>query len=218
MTSKTLAAAMTALIAFSSGSAALAQTRGRTAAPARTTAAAPAASAISVRHGAPIPGVCVFNGQAAVATSAVGQAANNRMRVLLQQVQAEIGAEATPLQNDIKTFQSQRASLTPDQAQQRATPIQQRQDALEQKANLRQRELQATQQQVLERINHAMQPLVLQVYQAHNCSMLLAGETVTLVNPAMDITPQVVQQLNATMPSISFDRVTAPPGAATAPR
>ena len=56
-------------------------------------------------------------------------------------------------------------------------------------------------------------PIVQAVYQQRHCSLLLNADGVMGGNPAMDISDAVVQQLNARMSTITFDRETPPAGA-----
>ena len=213
MTLKTTvtAAAVIALAALAASPLA-AQTRGRSTG-AKPAEAAPASSArptgvssTPLQSGPPIAGVCIFSFDRALATSTAGKAASTRLQQLTAQVQAELQPEQTSLQTDAKAFESQRATLPADQVQSRGQALQQRLSAFQQKGQLRQEELRATGSKAQQRIGAEMEPLVRAVYTARNCSLLLNGDGVLGANPAMDLTDQVVTQLNAKMPTITFDR------------
>ena len=226
MTSKILlgAAAVAALSTTFVGVAAQAQSRSRAAPAAAPSAAAPAASAparpaqpplVSPTSPRPIAGVCVFSEERAVGTSKAGQAANARMQQLRAQVQAEIAPEATSLQNDVRTFQAQRATLAGDALTQRQTALQGRADAFQQKEQLRNQELQATGEKALGRIRAAIEPIVRQTYEARKCSILFNSDGAIFGgNPQMDVTPTVVAGLDAAMPTLTFDREHIDPAAA----
>ncbi len=185
------------------------------AAPAKKAGAAPSVAGPSAAplpplvNGPPIAGVCIYNRDAAVAASAAGKAAAARMQQLRAQVSAELQAEQTALQTDIQAFQAKRTTLTQEQLQAQAGPLQQRGEALDRKAQLRQRELEATGEKALQRFDQAIVPIVRNLYQQHNCSLLL-GSGVMAANPQMDLTEQSVQQVNAVMPSMTFDRENLP--------
>jgi outer membrane protein len=170
--------------------------------------AAPAGPAIS--YGAPIPGICVFSNEGALGLSLVGKAAATRLQQLRAQASAELSGEQTSLQEDIKAFQAKRASLTQDQIQAQGAPLEERAQALNQKATQRQRELEYTAQHARARVEQAMEPLVRAVFEERHCSLLLNGDSVMAANPAMDVTSAVVTRLNATMSTITFDRETPP--------
>jgi outer membrane protein len=192
---------------------ALAQTPARPAAaaaaarPAATApAAAPAAAAQNITHGPPIPGMCIVDVDRVLAESAVGKAANARLQTLATQVQAELTAEQTSLVNDAKAFDTQRATMAQDAADKRDADLQVRRNALQRKADLRQRELQATQEKAINRIATELDPVEAQVYQQRTCSMLVARNAVVAANPAMDITPTVITALNSRISTLTFER------------
>ena len=161
----------------------------------------------------------MFSEERAVGLSKAGQAANARMQQLRAQVQAEIQPEGTSLQNDVRTFQAQRATLQGDALTQRQNALQARADAFQQKEQLRNQELQATGEKALTGIRAQIEPLVRSVYEARKCSILFnADGSVFGGNPQMDVTATVVEQLNTKLPTVTFDREHIDPNAAPAPR
>lgn len=211
------AAALSLLLA-SAATDALAQARGRAApAPARapaTTAAAPAAAPAGppITHGPPLTGVCVLSRQGAVGSSSAGKAANTRLEQLAAQVRAEVAPQETTLQNDAKAFQTAQAGLSADARQKQGQALQQRAGALQQLERTRGAQLDVTRTRALQQISARMGPIAQTVYQSHNCSILLNGDdAVFATNPAMDLTSAVVAQLNAQLPTLTFDL--APPTA-----
>jgi outer membrane protein len=201
MNVKTLAVgASCAVLALSVSSAALAQA----AKPAARPAAPPAAAA--VKQGPALPGVCVLSVDAAIANSSVGKYANTRLQQISQQVSAELGAEQTAIRNDDKALGAQRATLAPGDFDKRAADLQVRVNNLQRKAELRQRELQATQAKVRQRLGQEIEPIARQAYEQKNCSVLLDGAAVIDANPAMDITGAVTTALNAKITQFAFER------------
>jgi len=176
----------------------------------KTAAAAAPSAAPQITYGAPLTGVCVFYGEVALRESTVGKAADTRMAQLRAQASAEVSGEQAALEADIKAFQDKRASLTQDQIQAQGQPLVERREALGQKAQQRERELEYTAQHARARIAQAVNPLVRAVFEERHCSILLSGDAVMATNPAMDITPAVLTRLNATMSTITFDRETPP--------
>ena len=206
-----------ALLAFASAAAAQAP-----AAPAAARPAAPAAAAAApaMTHGPAIPGVCVVNGERILVESAVGKAVAARLQQLSNVVRAELTAEQDALVKDAQAFQTARATLAQDAIDKRDADLQVRNNALQRKAEQRQRELQATQQKAFGRITTELEPVEIQVYQQRQCSLLLAAEAVMASNPAMDITPVVITALNARIQTLTFERerLDPTPAAAQAPR
>jgi outer membrane protein len=208
MTTKALVAATTVAILASAPAAAFAQ------------AAAPAA-APAVTHGPALPGVCVISLEGAIASSTVGKYVQSRLQQIATQVQAELRAEETAIQNDAKALEGQRASLDANTFESRGSAIQVRANALNRKAQLRDRELQATQQKALGRVGQELDPILRQIYQQRQCSILLNRDAVVIANPAMDISQPVVTALNAKITQFNFDRErldqAAAPAQASAP-
>ena len=205
-----LAAGVTSL-AFSAAAGAQAQSRRASASRPAATATAPAtAAATPLNSGPAIPGVCIYSNDQVLATSAVGKAFAARAQQLRAQAAAEISGEQTALQSDEKLLAGKRATLTQEQFAQQAQPLGQREQTLQQHAEQRSRELQATNQHQLQRLSEVIEPLVRTAYEAHHCSMLLNGEVIMAANPAMNISGEVTQALNAKLTTITFDRESLP--------
>lgn len=202
-----LTGASVAVLSFALAGGAFAQAR--RVAPARPAATAPAAAAPAapnVTHGPPITGVCIFSQQSAVGVSAAGRAANTRLQQLAAQVKAELQPRETSLQTDIRTFQTQRATLSADARTKQEQALSARAQELQTLERTRTQQLEQTRAKAIGQISDRLTPIVQQVYQGRGCSMLLNGDSAVFVaNPAMDVTPQVVQQLNTQLPTLSFD-------------
>jgi Skp family chaperone for outer membrane proteins len=194
-----VAATCVAAITASMSSAAFAQA----AAPAP---AAPAAAAATVTHGPALAGVCVISLDGAIGTSTVGKYVQTRLQQIATQVQSELKAEETGIQNEAKTLDGQRATLDQNTLETRASALQVKANAFQRKAQQRERELQATQQKALGRVGQELDPIIRQVYQQRQCSALLTRDALVLANPAMDITQTVVTALNGKITQFNFDR------------
>jgi Skp family chaperone for outer membrane proteins len=161
-----------------------------------------------VTHGAPTPGVCVYNMPAVITDSVVGKFVTGRLETIGKTVNAELGAEETAINNEAKAIDAAARAPGADEAtlQKRAIDLKKRAKAFDEKANLRQREFNATQQKSRMRILQEVDPIVVQVYQQRQCSVLLSSEAVLLNNPAMDITPAIIAGLNGKIQQFAFDR------------
>ena len=200
--------ALAAVVALSCAAQAGAQTPAAKPKPkpaaAAAAAAAPAAPALQIT--ATVPGLCFLSREAVLQTSTVGLFVNDRMKQLSAVVQAELTGEQTALENDAKALQGQKASLDPTVFEQRGEALQQRGAQFQQKVQLRQRELEATQQKAFARILQAAGPYVGQVVTQRSCGALLDANAVIVGNPSMDTTPTVVQLLNGSLTQFAFDR------------
>jgi outer membrane protein len=192
MTSKFLSAAASGVVAIAMSTSALAQT---------APAAAPAIS-----HGAPIAGVCIFSSQRAVGSSAVGKAVDARLKTIIAQVNAELTGERTTLDNEAKALDAKKATMDQGALEQQAAGLQVKANAWQRKGQLRQKEVEATEQKALSRVYQELDPAIKQVYQQRTCGILMDRESVLLANPAMDITDAVVVALDARIKTLTFDR------------
>ena len=193
--SKFLSAAASSVVALAIATAASAQT---------APAAAPAAPPVT--HGPAITGVCIFSSQRAVASSLVGKAVDARLKTIIQQVNAELNTERTGLDNEAKALDAKKGTLAQDALEQQAAALQVKANAWQRKDQLRQKEVEATEQKALNRVYQELDTPIRQVYQSQKCSLLLDRESVMLANPAMDITDAVVAALDARIKTLTFDR------------
>jgi Skp family chaperone for outer membrane proteins len=193
MKMKTIAAALLAAGVASGASAAPAGGQ---------SAAAPA----PIATGPAIPGICVLNNDYVLGGSAVGKFVINRLGQLKAQVDAELNGAGSSLQADAKALETQRSTLSADQYGQKVAALQSRDRDLQRMAQLRQRELQATQEKAFGVIGQQAEPIIRQAVGERSCSILLNGAAVVVTNPAMDLSPLIVQRLDAKIQQFAFDR------------
>ena len=202
MTIKTLAlVACAGAAVLASGSAALAQT---------------AATAPAISYGAPIAGLCAVSVDGVLGGSTVGKYVDQRLQQIGAQAQAELTGEKSGIDTEARTLESQRSSLDQATFEQRVQALQARQVALERKAALRDREMQATQQQAVGRVLNEMKPLIASAAEGQKCAIVFDRSSVVMVNPAMDLTSSVVTGLNGKLTQFAFDRTRLDQGQAGA--
>lgn len=160
--------------------------------------------------GSVVSGVCLLSRPAVLEHSKVGMAATRRLQDIARQVQSEIASDRQPIDAERQAYQADMASLTPEQRLAREQALGQRIKALQAKIALRDREIEATRAKAQGRIANEMRPVVEQAYQARGCGLLIDRTIVLGGNMANDLTPTVVQGLDARINTISFDRETLP--------
>lgn len=74
----------------------------------------------------------------------------------------------------------------------------------------RDNELRYTLAEQRKKISEAIEPILVAVYQEKGCGILVDRESVFIMNPAMDVTPLVIQRLNTALPTLSFNRMPVP--------
>jgi len=173
-----------------------------------TAAAAQTAGPANV--GPAIPGVCVYFNQQLLAQSTVGQAVQTRMQQLAGEVQGELTPYGTAIQTEAQALQSGAAAIPADQLQTRRQQLQQRIQEAQQLEETRRNELQYTLSEQRRLISAAVEPILVAVYQEKGCGILFDREGVFIMNPAMDVTGDVINRLNTALPSLSFNRMPVP--------
>ncbi len=169
------------------------------------TAAAPAANPNPM--GPPIAGICLFARDAAIANSKAGQATDARLRQLGQGVQAELTPEQQALVAENNALKTGAASIPAAQREQRISALNTRAAAFNQKQQLRTAQLQATRSQALGQILKPMDDILGPISSSRRCSVVFERSATYGFNQAMDLTPAVIQQLDARMPTITFNLV-----------
>ncbi|PZO02099.1 MAG: hypothetical protein DCF28_09050 [Alphaproteobacteria bacterium] len=168
--------------------------------------AATAQTAGPVNQGPAIPGVCVYFNQRLLAQSTVGASVQSRMEQLATEVQGELAPYGSSISTEYQRIQAGGPTVTDADRQALQTRVQEAQ-LLEQ---TRENELRYTLSEQRRLISAAVEPLLVAVYQERGCGILLDRESVFILNPAMDVTDAVIERLNASLPSLSFNRLPVP--------
>jgi Skp family chaperone for outer membrane proteins len=163
--------------------------------PSDQTASAPAA-----RPGgpAPEPRIVVLNLAAVMGASQVGQSVGQQIQVLADQAKSDLSGEAKQLQTEAAAI----AKLPEAERATRAAAFAPRQHAFRERAQQREAQVRAAFAKAQAEISKQLEPILRQVTTAHGAKMVLDRRaTAGLGDPSLDITAEVVQQLNAKMSS-----------------
>jgi Skp family chaperone for outer membrane proteins len=152
-----------------------------------------------------VSGVCYLSREAIFANAKVGKAASARLKQLADQAQSEIEAERKPIDADVQSYRSQAASLSADQRQSREQALGQRMQKVQEDQAQRSRQLEATRVKALGQIAQYAQPVITEAYRTKSCGLLLDRNAVLGGNMANDLTPLVVQGLDAKITTMSFN-------------
>lgn len=169
----------------------------------------------AIMSGPVVSGVCLLSREAVFASAKVGKAASERLKQLTEAQQSAIEAERKPLDADVQSYRAQASSLTTEQRQSREQALGQRMQQLQQDQALRGRELEATRAKAMQQIGQYAQPVIADAYRAKNCGLLLDRNAVLSGNMANDLTPLVVQGLDAKVTTISFNLEQLPASSVT---
>ena len=172
--------------------------------------AASAQTAGPTNPGPAIPGVCVYFNQQLMAQSTAGQAVQARMQQLATEVQGELTPYGTANQTEAQALQAGASTIPAAEQQTRRQALQQRVSEAQQLEQTRSEELRYTLSEQRRLISAAVEPLLVAIYQEKGCGIMLDRESVFIMNPAMDVTADVITRLNASLPTLSFNRLPVP--------
>ncbi|MEN0652276.1 MULTISPECIES: OmpH family outer membrane protein [Hyphobacterium] len=162
--------------------------------------------------------ILIMNEERIVADSQVGQHIATRMQAIRAEMDGELQALLTPIQEESDRLNAETASLTPEAIQARPDLMQRIQtlNAQAQQAEaLRQRlaqELQATQRQAMRPVLEALQAVLQEVVAERGAQILIDRSAVVYADPAIDISDSVIERLNQRLPTTAVNRVRLPQG------
>ncbi len=167
-------------------------------------ATGPAAAQIAQAPGAPVAGICIYSENALLGRSEAGVAANRQLAAFQQSASADVGAQRDKLVADVRALDAQKVQLPGATYAQRQADLQRRAQDLQTLSQVRNDQLARTRDAAISEISRAALPLLNAVIATHRCSVVFNGASVYTINPAMDLTGEVIQRLNASLPSVTL--------------
>jgi outer membrane protein len=164
--------------------------------------------------GAPLAGVCVYSEELTLSQTQAAIAANQQLAKMQQTVNGEVKPTNDALISEAKGLEARKASMPAAQYQQSATDLQRRAQAQDALIRTRNDQLARTRDQAVRQIGAAALPALNAALTAHRCSVVLDKGRIYSVNAAMDLTPEVIQKVNAALPTVTLQL--APPQQAQA--
>jgi Skp family chaperone for outer membrane proteins len=165
---------------------------------------AAAQSQVIAAPGAPLSGVCVYSEEVTLSQSQAGIAANQQLAKLQQSINAELKPTTDALVNDAKALQARKASTPAAQYDQSTADLQRRAQAQDALARTRNDQLVRTRDEAVRQIGVAALPALNAAITGHRCAIVVDKSRVYSVNAAMDITSEVIQKVNASLPTVTL--------------
>lgn len=166
-----------------------------------TPATAPQAPRPQAAGKLPDPIILVIDRAGIRRFSKVGQDISRQMQALADQARRDLGAQQQQLQKDAASFQQASAGLTPEQRASRAADLDKRQAALQAAAQRKEAQLTATTQDAFTAVDKVMAPLVQGLIKTRGANLVLDRAAMPFVEASLDITPDVISQLDTKMSS-----------------
>jgi len=128
------------------------------------------------------------------------QTQENALRTRAQALQTQLRTTGQPIQTAVQALNGRQ----PDAAlQQRITAFQTQERTAQQELATSQRNLQSTQAHVNQQIGARLGPIITNVAQARGANVAVDRNATLFAAPALDITNEVLTQLNQQLPSVS---------------
>ncbi len=155
--------------------------------------------------GPPTPGICFLSRERVLDQSDAGKAANQRLTTLKSGVERELSAERAAIGADANVLQIQRPVLAEAVYEQRAGALALREQSFQALEAKRNDQLARTRAKATARILGATAQGLAGIIAERGCSAVLEASGAYAVNPRMDLTTEVIQTLNARLPTIGVD-------------
>lgn len=184
-----------------------------------TLAAAVAAIAVSTPVAAPAQRlgaavIAVVNMERVYRDCTACKAAQAQLQQQITQMQQRGQQLSQPIQTEGQALQTAIKALggkQPDAAlQQRIGAFQARQNSATQEMQGRQQTIERNRQHVSQQLNARLNPIVNQVMQSRGATIVVDSQMALASSPAIDVTNDVIAQLNRALPSVSTTAPAAP--------
>jgi Skp family chaperone for outer membrane proteins len=118
--------------------------------------------------------------------------------------QADIAKQESSLQTEGQQLEQQRVSMTADEFRKKSEQFQQKLNAARQSAGQRRQQLQQMEIGGMSQVQNALNATVADVAKTRSISLVLVKQAVLYNLPAFDITTEVLQKLDARLPSVKL--------------
>ncbi|MEI7931765.1 MAG: OmpH family outer membrane protein, partial [Alphaproteobacteria bacterium] len=150
-------------------------------------------------------GVCILSDAAVVGGSKVGQYANQKLQQLQTNVNAELNATNNQLSAERSNLQAQVAATSQTAQAAAIDAFQQKVATFQSTLEERSDQLDRTKENTYARILTLTEPFLQDIYEARNCSLLLDATGVLFANETMNITPDVITELDKRATEITVE-------------
>jgi Skp family chaperone for outer membrane proteins len=168
----------------------------------------------------PDPVIAILDRAAILQYSKVGQDIMRQMQAFTNQARGRVQGQQRVLQNDVKQYQEQQATMAEDAKQKRLAALQQRETALQNMAAREENTLKAAIAAAHNEVAKEIEPILQQLVNQRGVNMVLDKAAVPVAGgPQFDLTPDVIAGLDAKMTTykVSLTPAAAPAAAGATP-
>jgi len=154
----------------------------------------------------PAPVLVVVDRAAIMQFSKAGQDIGRQVQEFTAQTKSELDGQVKALENEGNALKREAPGLAPDARQKRVAAFEQKQAALQRVIDRKQAQAQAAVGKGRAAMEKVLAPILKNVTKDHGVNLVLDKQAVLFAtNTTFDITPEVIEQLNAKLPSVKID-------------
>jgi outer membrane protein len=156
---------------------------------------------------APQSAIIVVDMNRVVAESAAGKSGSSQLKAQVDSAQARAKTLAEQLQKEEETLVKARQanSMAPEAFQAKVKELQTKQNNARTELGNREQQIQRSDAYVRQQIFQAVNPIIQALLRERGAQIVLAREAALAVNPALDVTAEVVRRLDAALPRVSVN-------------
>lgn len=159
----------------------------------------------------PAPVLVVIDRAAIMQFSKAGQDIGRQVQQFTAQTKSELDGQVKALENEGNALKREAPGLSADARQKRVAAFEQRQATLQKAIDRKQAQVQSAVGKGRAAMEKVLSPILKDVTKEHGVNLVLDKQAVLFAtNSTFDITPEVIEQLNAKLPSVQID-FNAPP-------
>ena len=154
----------------------------------------------------PEPVLVVIDRAAIMRFSKAGQDIGRQVEQFTAQTKSELDGQVKALENEGNALKREAPGLAPDVRQKRIAAFEQRQAALQRVVDRKQAQAQGAVGKGRAAMEKVLAPILKDVTKEHGVNLVLDKQAVLFAtNSTFDITPEVIEQLNAKLPAVKID-------------
>lgn len=165
----------------------------------------PAAAFAQAQAAAPQSSIIVVDMDRVGAESAAGKSGATQLKTQADSVQARAKALADQLRGEEETLVKARQanSMAPEAFQAKVKDLQTKQNNARTEIGNREQQFGQAQAYVRQQIFNAVGPIIQTIMRERGAQVVLARDAALAVNPALDVTAEVIRRLDAALPRVS---------------
>lgn len=168
--------------------------------------------------------ILVINEDQILRESAVGQQIATRLQAISTELDGELRALRTPIDEEAERLNAETAGITQEAIQQRPDLLQRIQTVSQQAQEFEARrqqysnELVATERAAMRPVLEALQAVLQEVVEDRNADIVIDRGALVYAGQSVDASADVIERLNARLPTVPVNRVRLPEGDAQQPQ